>query len=290
MDARDGPEQKGLIGALTALRGAASPDQTPLLPLDMALRLAEAHDCALAEVELGALEAHVAPARYERNLGTVGWEGQAALLRATVAVVGAGGLGGWVIEALARMGVGHLVVVDGDAFVENNLNRQLGCTVATLGRPKAEVMAERVRDVNPATRVTARVAWLGAENATALLAGAQVVVDALDSLPARLLLQAACAEQQVPLVHGAIAGYTGQVMTILPGDQGLAALYGARDRLPAHGIEAVTGNPAATPMLVAAWQTHEVVKLLTGRGTPIRNRLLVLDAEFGEVTEIRLGP
>ncbi len=282
------PDDPGLRRDIEACSDAAAPGATRTLALGAALRLSQQYDCDLAQVELTALAAHVAPARYERNLGTVGWEGQAALLHATVAVVGAGGLGGWAIEGLARMGVGHLVVVDGDCFVENNLNRQLGCTVATLGRPKAEVMAERVREVNRATRVSAHVVWLKAENAAVLLAGAQVVVDALDSLPARLLLQRVCAEQQVPLVHGAIAGYTGQVMTIMPGDRGLTALYGERERMPDKGIETLLGNPAATPMLVAAWQTHEVVKLVAGRGTPIRNRVLVLDAEFGEVTEIRL--
>ena len=78
-------------------------------------------------------------------------------------------------------------------------------------------------------------------------------------------------------------------MTIMPGDEGLVALYGTEEGLPTRGSEMAEGNPAATPMMVAAWQVHEVVKLLTGRGEIIRDRLLVLNAEFGEVSEIRLG-
>jgi molybdopterin-synthase adenylyltransferase len=250
--------------------------------------IAQEVGCSRRQVQLAALQQRILPARYERNLGTVGWEGQIKLLRATVAVVGAGGLGGWIIESLSRMGVGQLVVVDGDLFQENNLNRQLGCVEENLGRPKVECLAERVASVNGAVTVTAHMAWLDTENAPTLLMGAQVVVDALDSLPARFMLEKAAANLQVPLVHGAIGGYTGQIMTVFPGDPGLRALYG-QGALPAKGVEVQLGNPSATPLMVAAWQVQEVVKIITGQGILLRSRVFVLDAEYGEVTEIRLA-
>jgi len=234
------------------------------------------------DVELAALEARVLPARYQRNLGTVGWEGQARLLRATVAVLGAGGLGGWVIEGLARMGVGRLIIIDGDVFEENNLNRQALCWEDSLGRPKVEAAAERVRYVNAAVEVVALHTWATPENLPDLLRGADVVVDALDKLPLRIALQRACAELNVPMVHGAIGGYIGQVTTIFPGDAGLRALYGDGD-LPERGAEVEWGNPAATPMMVSAWEVQEVVKILTGRGDVLRGLLLFLDAESGTV-------
>jgi molybdopterin/thiamine biosynthesis adenylyltransferase len=240
------------------------------------------------EVELCALERGILPERYRRNLGTAGWDGQAQLLRSTVAVVGAGGLGGWIIEALARMGVGRLVIIDGDHFQENNLNRQLGCTEATLGQPKAECLARRVAEINGAVNAVARVVWLDAGNAAELLAGADVVVDALDTLPARFILQEAAAVCAIPMVHGAIGGYTGQVMTILPGDAGLRALYGdavTQER----GVETTLGNPAGTPMMIASWQAQEVIKLLTGKGHVLRHRMLLMDAETGDIAEINLG-
>lgn len=249
--------------------------------------LATEHGVSINAVERAALQAHLAPERYRRNLGTVGWEGQRRLLETTVAVVGAGGLGGWIIEGLARMGVGRLIIVDGDCFEENNFNRQLGCTEEALGRPKAQVLAERVAQVNSAVQVSAHHAWLTLENAPQLLDGAQVVVDALDTLPARYLLQDAAARLGAPLVHGAIAGFTGQVMTIWPGDAGLRALYGQEPPFE-RGVETSLGNPAATPMMIAAWEIQEVVKLITGVGQPLRQRLLLLDAESGEVTELRL--
>lgn len=259
----------------------------PALSWRATQRWAEEFGVSPATVERAALTARLGPERYRRNLGTVGFEGQRQLLEATVAIVGAGGLGGWIIEGLARMGVGRLIVVDGDRFEENNLNRQLGCTEAALGRPKAQVLAERVAQVNSAVEVSAHHAWLTLENAPTLLAGAQVVVDALDSLPARYLLQEAAARLGVPMVHGAIAGFTGQVMTIWPGEEGLRALYGPQPPSE-RGVEVSLGNPAATPMMIAAWEIQEAVKLITGAGRPLRRRLLLLDAENGEATELTL--
>jgi len=193
---------------------AAEGRDLALLSLAATHDLAREYACTTQEVEMAAVARRVMPERYQRNYGTLGWEGQLRLMQSTVAVVGAGGLGGWIIEGLARMGVGRLIVVDGDRFEENNLNRQLGCTEEALGRPKAQVLAERVAQVNSAVQVSAHHAWLTLENAPQLLAGAQVVVDALDTLPARYLLQDAAALLGAPLVHGAIAGFTGQIMTI----------------------------------------------------------------------------
>ena len=241
------------------------------------------------QVEMAALEAGLVPARYRKNIGTVGCEGQILLLKAAAAVVGLGGLGGWVVEGLARMGVGHLVLIDGDAFAEDNLNRQLGCTEATLAQPKVGVLAERVAAVNGAVTVVSRATFLGPENAAELLGGVNVVVDALDTLPARFALHDAAGRLGLPVVHGAIAGYTGQIMTIFPGDPGLSALYGDPARAPERGVEVDTGNPAATPMMIASWQTQEVVKLITGRGQPLRRRMLIVDMEYGETTELDLS-
>ena len=260
----------------------------PVLSLGEARHLAERFACTAKEVELAALRAGVLPERYRRNLGTVGWEGQIALLEATVAIVGAGGLGGWVIEGLARMGVGHLIVIDGDHFEENNLNRQLGCTEETVGQLKAGCLSERVAVVNGAVDVTAHATWLDENTAQDLLGGAQVVVDALDTLPARFTLEKAAAVLGIPMVHGAIGGYTGQIMTIFPGDPGLRGLYG-EGALPERGVETQLGNPAATPMMISAWQIQEVVKILLGQGDLLRSRLLVMDAESGDVTEIQLA-
>lgn len=269
-------------------RQTAGGETPPVLSLAETRHLAQTYASTARRVELAALRARVLPERYRRNLGTVGWKGQISLLEATVAVVGAGGLGGWVIEGLARMGVGHLIIIDGDRFEENNLNRQLGCTEEGLGRLKAESLRERVAKVNGSVDVTAHATWLDENNAQDLLAGAQVVVDALDTLPARFTLEKAAFALGIPMIHGAIGGYTGQIMTILPGDAGLRGLYGD-GAIPERGIETQLGNPAATPMMISAWQIQEVVKVLLGEGSLLRGRLLVMDAESGDVTEIQLA-
>jgi molybdopterin/thiamine biosynthesis adenylyltransferase len=244
-----------------------------------------AHDEGLSrrEAEIAALQERVLPGRYMRNLGTVGWKGQIALLQSTVGVVGAGGLGGWIIEGLARMGVGRLIIIDSDAFEENNLNRQAFCTEGNLGQPKVQAAQQRVSQVNAAVEVVGhQMRVSGVEEMTQLLRGSNVLVDALDALPTRLELQRAAQQLSVPLVHGAIAGYVGQVMTVFPEDPGLLGLYG-QGPVPEHGIEAQWGNPAATPMMVAAWEIQEVVKLLTGRGKPLRRHMLFMDSEVGSI-------
>jgi len=242
---------------------------------------------ARRETEIVILEQGVLPQRYLRNYGTLGIEGQLALARAHVAVIGLGGLGGYVVEGLARLGVGTLTLVDGDVFCDHNLNRQLLSSEALLGEPKANAAAERVRQINGAIEVIAHAVFASQENLDELLKGTDVVIDALDRLPIRLTLQETAARLNLPMVHGAIAGTMGQVMTILPGDPGLRALYG-EGPMPEHGAEAELGTPAPSPMMVAAWQVHETVKLLTGKGELLRGRMLLMDAYSNDARVLAL--
>jgi molybdopterin/thiamine biosynthesis adenylyltransferase len=251
--------------------------------------LASERGVSRREVEVAALQAGVAPRRYLRNLGTIGLEGQARLLGAAVAIVGLGGLGGYVLEGLARMGVGRLVLIDGDVFEETNLNRQLLSQPDRLGRSKVKAALERVQAVNGAVDAVGCELALSAENLPDLLAGTDVAVDCLDSLPSRLMMQEGAQALGIPMVHGSIAGFLGQVMTILPGDPGLRTLYASQADLPERGLEAEVGTPAGTPMAVAAWQVQEVVKIILDRGGLLQNRLLVMDMEAGTVQVLRLN-
>ena len=260
----------------------------PVIPLHAVREAAVRYHLSQSEVESIAVEARLLPWRHSRSLGTVGWDGLARLLRSTVVVVGLGGLGGYVVEGLARMAVGHLILIDGDVFAEHNLNRQLLSTEGDLGRSKADVARERVMAVNSTVRVTTYDEFATAETLPQRLGQADVLVDCTDRLPIRFVMQKVACAANLPMVHGAIAGYIGQVMTILPGDEGLRALYGDRD-IPDRGIEVELGNPAATPMMVAAWQVQETIKLLLGQGTLLRNRMLFMDAESGTVEILRLG-
>lgn len=255
--------------------------------LEQTRRLAREYDMPLREVEIAALEARVLPSRYQRNIGTAGWEGQIKLLCSCVAVIGAGGLGGGIIEALARLGVGKLVIVDGDEFNETNLNRQLLNTEANLGRSKVEAAKNRVAAINSAVEVSGYETLATVENLPEILRGVDVLVDAVDRIPTRLVLQRAAQAAGIPMVHGAIAGFVGQVMTIFPGDAGLFAIYG--ENPPEHGMETEQGTPAGTPMLIGAWQVQEVYKLLTGKGEPLRGRLVFIDALAGTADVLEIG-
>lgn len=240
------------------------------------------------EIEISCLEQNIIPIRYIRNIGTIGIEGQLKLLCSTVAVCGVGGLGGTIIELLARQGIGHLVIIDNDKFAENNLNRQIMATEGDLKKSKVKVAATRIKKINSAVTVTAVNKKIDSKNVKNLIKDAAVVIDGLDNLMTRQIVADACNKLKIPFVHGAIAGFNGQLMTIFPGDKGLSAICGPCTDENACGIEAQTGNPAATPAVIAAWEVQEAIKIITGIGNPIRNRLIFLDFADGTFDEIFL--
>ena len=223
--------------------------------------------------------------RYSRCIGTLSVPEIEKLHAARVAVVGCGGLGGYVLEMLGRMGVGHLTAIDGDVFEESDLNRQLLSETALLGTSKAVAAKKRMEKVNPEVFVTALQERLSAENAKTLLDIHDVIVDALDNIETRRLLQNVAEELHIPLVHGAIGGWYGQVTVILPGDRTLDRLYRGNQQ---NGVEKQQGNPSFTPALAAAAQAAETIKLLTGRGELLRNRVLRIDLLEQEYSVIEL--
>jgi molybdopterin/thiamine biosynthesis adenylyltransferase len=232
---------------------------------------------ARRDLELALLARGVLPRRYLRNVDSLGLDGQARLLRARVGVAGLGGLGGLVSELLARAGVGELVLVDPDVTSDDNLNRQLLADEENLGRPKVDAAAVRLGAVNSATRVTAFRLRGDADSFSRVFQGAAVVVDCLDSIPARFALEDAARSLGVPLVHGAVGGFAGHVTCVFPGDPGLEALYGPRAEAAAQGVESVVGTPSPTPAVVAALEVTEVLKIIAGVGEPLRRKLLTFD-------------
>jgi len=228
------------------------------------------------------------PRRYDRNKMALSDNECTMLARARVVVVGCGGLGGSVIEALARVGVGTLRVIDGDVFEESNLNRQLLCTETDLGREKATVAAERIRAINGGVQVEPVVAYLSEANAVSLIEGADCVVDCLDNLEARFWLAHACQNLGVPLVYGAIAGWFGQACTVYPGDVSFVSIYGEPFESGGESQHKKLGNLPGTAYAIAAVQASEAVKVLLGRPNQIRNRLLMLDLLDGSADDMEL--
>jgi molybdopterin/thiamine biosynthesis adenylyltransferase len=243
------------------------------------IKVSEICDTTRRMVEIEALSQDIVPKRYLRNLGTIGISGQLKLLKSHVAVIGVGGLGGTVVRNLARLGVGGLVLVDGDIFTEDNLNRQELSAEDTIGKAKVEVTVEEVGRINGAVEVRGVKLRAGEVELTEILKGADVAVDALDNIPSRFELQRAAEVLKIPLVHGSVAGFVGQVSTILPGDKGYSVIYGNEGELPERGVETSLGNLPGVVGAVASIQSVEVLKILTGLGEPLRGRQLFFDLE-----------
>lgn len=261
-----------------------------VLDIKAAGELALAVGVPLRAIEVAALRAGITPLRYLRNQASIGVADQIRLLESKAAVIGQGGLGGHVTETLARAGVGRLVLVDGDVFETHNLNRQLFSTCDGIGRNKTEVGAERIAKVNPAVELEVRTCFLDADNAADLLAECHVVVDCLDSLPARFDVEAAAKKAAIPMVSAAVAGLTGHVTTVFPSDDGLARVFGEREKLAgSKGAEAVLGCPPQTVSLVAAMESAEVIKVLLGRPDLLRKRLWVADLASNTFEVFHLG-
>jgi len=249
---------------------------------------AHQRDCSLKEIEIFALQNQIIPERYQRNIGTVGVEGQAKLLQSRIAILGLGGLGGSVLEMLLRWGVGSLVVIDRDIFVDSNLNRQVLSHSANLEISKAEAARLRAAEVNPAVEVTTFAVAADEQNLSGLLQGCHVAVDGLDNIRTRFVLEKACKSLGIPFIHGAIAGFMGQVSSIFPEDAGLEAIYGSQDVMES-GAEKDLGTPCVTPAAVATWQVSEVVKILLGWESSLRNKILFFDLKDLVITIVDLS-
>ena len=211
--------------------------------------------------------------RYLRNMPAISAREQEILKKKSVLIVGCGGLGGYIMEYLLRIGVGTINVVDQDQFQPSNLNRQLLSTEDTMRRTKILTARERAAIVNPSVLFCASEIFLHEENADELVKGHDLVLDALDNVHSRLILEDACAKAGIPLIHGAICGWQAQISTVMPGSNLLHGLYG--DCPESTDKSAL----AFAPALCAAVQCAEAVKLLCGRPGDLIGKLCVIDLQ-----------
>lgn len=210
--------------------------------------------------------------RYKNSIGALTEQEYRRLREKRVFVAGCGGLGGYLIEHLLRLGVKGITVCDGDVFEPSNLNRQLLCTPEVLGRSKAETAARRAAQVNPEVQVRALPVFLTAENAQSLLAGHDLALDALDNWDSRLISADACAACGIPMVCGAVQGWYAQITVLPPGDPLLERIY-PQKAAPSSS----QGSLSCTCALCAALQITEAVKLLCGRPSPLTGKVLYAD-------------
>lgn len=237
------------------------------LPLKVSFEAMKRFTCSLRDIEDVAFKNGILPLRYQRNQKTISTQEQYTLFSSHVVIVGCGGLGGFVSEMLARIGVGSLTLIDGDRFEEHNLNRQNFSSIHTLGRNKAEVVGEKLQEINPALHVKIVPQFLSLPSDENLLLKTDVIVDALDDPTLKCTLATWAKKMHIPFVHAAIAGQCAQFSSC----DTLENLY----RTQGDGAEKSAGNPSFTVCFAASIQSAEVVKLLLGK--PHLSKTLMAD-------------
>jgi molybdopterin-synthase adenylyltransferase len=222
-------------------------------------------------------------ARYERQILIPGWSksGQEKLKKAKVLVAGAGGLGSAILTYLAVAGVGRIKIIDGDTVELSNLNRQVLHSDKDIGRNKVDSAKEKLEALNPHISVEALKATIDESNVFDLVAD-YLIVDAMDNLPTRFLLNQVAVKKNLPLFHGAVYGFEGRATTVVPGKTAcLRCLYQGvvPGKIPVVG---------ATPAIIGCIQATEVLKYILGTGELLINRLLIYDGLCMKFSEVRL--
>jgi sulfur-carrier protein adenylyltransferase/sulfurtransferase len=230
--------------------------------------------------------------RYSRHLliPEVGEEGQVKLLDSRVLLIGAGGLGSPASLYLAAAGVGTLGIVDADVVDETNLQRQIVHSTARLGEPKVRSAAETIEALNPDVQVVQFEERLTSENADRIIgAGWDVIVDGADNFPTRYLVNDASVWHDVPVVHGSIYRFEGQVTVFKPNDGPCYRCLFPQPPPPELAPSCAEGGVLGVlPGVIGSLQANETLKLALGIGNPLIGRLLLFDALSATFDEVAL--
>jgi molybdopterin/thiamine biosynthesis adenylyltransferase len=222
--------------------------------------------------------------RYNRQIMIKGFgeEGQEKLKRARVFIAGAGGLSAPVSTYLVAAGVGVIRIVDHERVELSNLNRQILHWERDIGKRKVDSATEKLEKLNQGVAIEAVEEMITEANISQLVAGFDLIVDAMDNLPTRYLLNKVAIDKNIPLFHGAIYGFEGRVMTVIPGETAcLRCVYHGGilgEKFPVIGV---------TPAVIGCIQATEVIKCIVGIGKLLTNRLLIYDGlnmKFSEFT------
>jgi molybdopterin/thiamine biosynthesis adenylyltransferase len=220
--------------------------------------------------------------RYDRQimLREIGEAGQEKLKRASVFIAGAGGIGSPAAIYLTAAGIGRIRLVDHDRVDRTNLNRQVLHWDNDIGRSKIESAAEKLKKLNREVEIDGIEETITEANLAKLLTGFDLIIDAMDNLATRYLLNKAALENNIPFFHGAIYGFEGRAMTIIPHKTAcLRCVYRGvipEEKFPVIGV---------TPAVIGCIQATEVIKYIVGIGELLTNKLLNYDALNMEFTE-----
>lgn len=207
---------------------------------------------------------------FEKNMDFFTLPQAERIRRTKVAVIGAGALGQMAAHQLVRSGFEKLILIDKDILEYSNFNRQLYAVNSTVNQSKVAVLKAGLLDIHPQIDVRTCETFLNECNGKELLSEADIVVDCVDDIETKVYLEKLIAELNVPLVHGAVEGWYGQVTTIFPGDRVLERLYMHRKKQEAAAL-------MLTVSAVTALQVGEVIKLATGSGELLHHRVMFVD-------------
>ncbi|MDI7260146.1 MAG: HesA/MoeB/ThiF family protein [Thermodesulfobacteriota bacterium] len=224
--------------------------------------------------------------RYDRQImiGEIGEEGQEKLKRSRVVIAGAGGLGSPIAIYLTAAGIGMIRMIDHDQVALSNLNRQILHWEEDIGKKKVDSARTKLRNLNRAVEIEAIAETITEENASRLVEGCDAIVDALDNLPIRYILNRCAIEKNIPFFHGAVNGFEGRVMTIIPGETAcLRCMY--RGPVPDRKFPVI----GVVPAVIGSIQATEVIKYLVGIGKLLTNRLLIYDGLKVTFSEFRVN-
>ena len=225
------------------------------------------------------------PGRYLHNLSVYSEKDYSIIRKSRITIVGAGGLGGYIIEQFARLGVGSLRIIDNDVFETSNLNRQIYSDTDRVGKSKAETAGERVNQINPDVEVSIIIQRLVDSNAGDFLEGSDLVIDAVDNIKTKLLIQDTCMKTGKAFIHGAVGARSGQVSLVLPGQNTLDDIYNRND--PDSIMP--SSIPPFTPAVAASIQVSEGLKYLLNQHNPKERILYYFNLESPQILKVDMG-
>lgn len=244
------------------------------------------------------MENSISYERYQRQiiLKNFGQAGQQKLLQSRVLVIGAGGLGCPALQYLAAAGIGTIGIVDDDVVSLSNLHRQVLFSVKDIGFNKAEKASEVLQQLNPEINIIAFPERLTIQNAFAILDAYDIIIDGTDNFSSRYLINDACVLMDKALIYGAVSQFEGQVAIFNHKKNGNEEPVNYRDLFPHPPKEnevlncAEAGVLGVLPGIIGTMQANETIKLITGIGTPLVNRMITYNALENQIYEVELSP
>ena len=227
------------------------------------------------DLELSDEEMHL----YSRQILLDGWdiEAQEKLKLANVLIVGCGGIGCTTAELLARAGVGKITLIDADTIEMSNLQRQIAYVEDNIGFCKAEILAKRLKQINPHIRVESQTVKLDESNAEALISTQDLVLDGCDNFTTRYLVNQSCKQFNVPLISASAIGFQGQLFMVEDESACYECLFPKEQHANENLRCADSGVLATTPNVMASLQAHHALLYLGLGKTPLKQKLMLWD-------------